>query len=235
MALASHLTPDLLAAIQAFDTCKIANAVERLGLRLKNEGFTRSGLQCRIPGCPPVVGYAVTSRVRSADPPVRGYSCFDLKDWWAEFERYPRPRLAVIEDVDPVPGQGAVLSDVHAEVLRALHCHGLITNGAVRNLPSLERISFPVFSAHVAVSHSYIHMVEHGTPVEIFGLSISPNDLLYADCHGVISIPDSHLPDILRLAADLVDSERRIIDLCRSGRLSQSGLISSGRDRSIPS
>lgn len=217
-------------ALQAFDTCKIANAIEHLGLRLKNEGFTRPGLHCRTGGFPSAVGYAVTSRVRTADPPIRGYSCYDLKEWWAEFGRFPVPRLAVIEDVDLAPGQGAVLSDLHAEVLRALDCRALVTNGAVRNVPSLHRMGFPVFSAHVAVSHAYTHMVEHGVPVEIFGLPVQPRDLLFADCHGVLSIPEPHLDEILRLASELVSAERRIIDLCRSGDFSLSALFRTERN-----
>lgn len=230
MAPVSHLTPAQCEAVQAFDTCKIANAIERLGLRLKNEGFTRPGLQSRVGGFPSVVGYAVTSRVRTADPPMRGYTCHDLKDWWAEFERYPEPRLAIIEDVDSVPGQGAVLSDLHAEVLRALRCRGLVTNGAVRNIGRLDRIGFPVFSAHVAVSHSYIHMLEYGVPVEIFGLPIQPRDLIFADCHGAISIPEKHFDDIVRLAGELVAAERRVIDLCRSDNFTLSALLQTDRN-----
>jgi 4-hydroxy-4-methyl-2-oxoglutarate aldolase len=226
----SHLTAAQCEAIQAFDTCKIANAIERLGLRLKNEGFTLPGLQCRIGGFPSVVGYAVTSRVRSADPPVCGYTCHDLKEWWAEFERYPAPRVAVVEDVDKVPGQGAVLSNLHAEVLRALHCRGLVTNGAVRNIAHLEHTGFPTFSAHVAVSHSYVHMIEYSVPVEIFGLLIRPGDLIFVDCHGAITIPEEHCDQIVRLAAEMVAEEQRVIDLCRSGSFTISALFQAARN-----
>lgn len=211
----------------------MANTIEHLGLRLKNEGFTRPGLQCRTHGCPAVAGYAITSRVRTADPPIRGYSCYDLRDWWALIDRSPEPRVAVIEDIDTGPGQGAVLSNLHAEVLRALRCHGLITNGAVRNVPQLDQIEFPVFSSFVAVSHSYIHMVEHDVPVEILGLPIRPRELIFADCHGVISIPEDHLDDILRLAAELVAAERKVIDLCRSGGFSVSPSALSQIDRKL--
>jgi regulator of RNase E activity RraA len=226
-----HLTPAQREAIQAFDTCKIANAIERLGLRMRNEGFTLPGLQCRISGFPSVVGYAVTSRIRSADPPVHGYTCHDLEEWWAQFERYPAPRVAVVEDADEVPGQGAVLSNVHAEVLRALQCHGLVTNGAVRNIAHLDRMGFPAFSAHVAVSHSYVHMVEYSVPVEIFGLVIKPGDLIFVDQHGAINIPEEHFDEIVRLAAEIVSEEQRVIDVCRSGSFSISALLQAERNR----
>jgi regulator of RNase E activity RraA len=34
-----------------------------------------------------------------------------------------------------------------------------------------------------------MHIVDFGAPVEIFGLPIRSGDLLYADVHGVVSIP----------------------------------------------
>jgi 4-hydroxy-4-methyl-2-oxoglutarate aldolase len=128
----------------------------------------------------------------------------------------PKPRLAVIEDVDEHPGQGAVVSDVHASILRALECDAVITNGSVRNIPALSAMGFPAFACHISVSHAYVHIVQHSCPVEILGLSIKPADLLYADVHGVIALPKAHLADILRIARELAVKERTIIDFCHS-------------------
>ena len=137
------ITENQRTAILRFDTCKVANALERLKLRLRNEGFSRPGLHCVTGGFPTVLGYAVTSRVKTAEPPLRGSIHFDLLDWWTSIASHPGPSIAVIQDVDHHPGQGAVLSNVHAEVLRALNCQSVITNGAVRNLPaSLHGVYF---------------------------------------------------------------------------------------------
>ncbi len=209
-----------LSELIAFDTCKIANAIEVLKLRLHNEGFTRPGLRCVTGGFPAVLGYAVTSKVRCADPPMRGTSHLDLTDWWAKLRERPAPRIAVIEDIDPEPGQGAVLSQMHAEILRSLQCCGVVTNGAVRNIPSLAAMSFPAFSCHVTMSHAYAHMVEYGVAVEILGLRVAPSDLIYADVHGMLSIPVEHVGDILRVAREREQKLIKIIDLCHGGRFS---------------
>jgi regulator of RNase E activity RraA len=203
-------------AILQFDTCKIANAIEKLGIRLRNEGFTSTGLRCVTRGFATILGYAVTSKVKCADPPIKGYSYYDLADWWERILTRPMPRVAVIQDVDKQPGQGAVLSDVHAEVLRALNCHAVVTNGAVRNVPELARIGFPAFASFITMSHAYVHMVEHGTPVEILGLHIAPEDLIYVDVHGVLSVPQDHVDDVIRIATEQKLKEQKIIDLCRS-------------------
>jgi len=203
-------------AILQFDTCKIANAIEKLGVRLRNEGFTTTGLRCVTRGFATILGYAVTSKVKCADPPIKGYSYYDLADWWERILTRPAPRIAVIQDVDVKPGQGAVLSDIHAEVLRALGCQAVVTNGAVRNVPELARTGFPAFAAYITMSHAYVHMVEHGTPVEIQGLTIAPEDLIYVDVHGVLSIPPALVDDIIRIAREQAQKERVIINLCRS-------------------
>lgn len=203
-------------AILQFDTCKIANAIEKLGIRLRNEGFTSNGLRCVTRGFATVLGYAVTSKVKCADPPMKGYSYYDLADWWEVILTRRAPRIAVIQDVDTKPGQGAVLSDVHAEVLRALGCQAVVTNGAVRNVPELARIAFPAFASYITMSHAYVHMVEHGTSVEINGLNIAPEDLIYVDVHGVLSIPAELVDDIILIARENHAKERKIIDLCRS-------------------
>jgi 4-hydroxy-4-methyl-2-oxoglutarate aldolase len=212
-----------------YDTCKIANAIEVLKIRQRNEGFTHAGLRCVTGGFPAILGHAVTSKVKCADPPMKGYSTYDLCDWWEVIATRPSPRIAVIEDIDESPGQGGVLSDVHAEVLRALGCLGVVTNGAVRNIPLLAHLQFPAFCKHVTVSHSYVHLVDYGIPVEILGLTIAPGDLIYADVHGVISIPAELVSDILRVARECADRERTIIDLCRSDSFSFDALRKAAR------
>ena len=210
--------------ILRFDTCKIANALERLKIHLKNEGFTHPGLHCFTGGFPTALGYAVTSRVKTADPPLKGSSHFDPLDWWERIGLHPGPTIAVIQDVDHKPGQGAVLSDVHAAILRALNCHALITNGAVRNLPALDAMQFPSFSQFVTASHAYVHMIDFDAPVDILGLHIKPGNLVYADVHGALVLPVDAIDDLIRVANEQAAQERAIIDLCQGNQFSIANL-----------
>jgi 4-hydroxy-4-methyl-2-oxoglutarate aldolase len=54
------------------DSATVANAVESFGVRLPNTGFTDSRIRCLFPDFPPMVGYAVTARIRTANPPMEG-------------------------------------------------------------------------------------------------------------------------------------------------------------------
>jgi regulator of RNase E activity RraA len=217
---AGALSAGHLDAIRQFDTCTIANAIERFGVRLRNEGYTAPGLRCFTCRFPAIIGYAAPSRVRSADPPITGRAYFERTDWWEAIGNVPVPRIAVIQDVDPDPGIGACVGEVHAAILQAFQCAGAITNGAVRDIPAVAALGFELFARNAAVSHSYVHLVDFGAEVEILGLKIHCGDLLYADCHGVLSIPRDIAPELPAVAAEITAHERRIIDLCRSPEFS---------------
>jgi 4-hydroxy-4-methyl-2-oxoglutarate aldolase len=215
-----ELTQEHLDAIRHFDTCRIANAIETLGIRLRNEGFTRPGLRSFCGHRLSAIGFAVTARLKSSDIPVTGRVYSDRTDWWNHVVSIPGPRIAVLEDVDEKPGRGALIGEVHAEILRALGCAGAATNGSVRDLPAIYAMGFPLFAQSTSISHAYVHMVEYGGPVQLLGLSISPGDLLYADCHGVVSIPRAIAHRLPEIAAQQFEAERKIIDLCRSDQFS---------------
>jgi 4-hydroxy-4-methyl-2-oxoglutarate aldolase len=211
--------------IRQFDTCTIANAIERFKVRLRNEGFTHPGLQCVTGGSPRLLGYAATCRVRSADPPMSGNAYVDRTDWWETIGLLPVPRIAVIQDLDAASIGASTIGEVHAAILKAFHCEGVITNGSVRDIPGVSRMQFPMFASAVSVSHSYMHIVDFGAPVEIFGLRIRSGDLLYADIHGVVSIPLEIAARIPETASEIRAKEQEIIDLCGSPEFSLKKLL----------
>ena len=219
------LPSQVFEAILQFDTCIIANAIEKFGVRLHNEGYTRPGLQCVTGGFPRLLGYAATARIRSSDPPMTGNSYLDRTDWWLGIQSLPAPRIAVIQDLHAESGLGSIVGEVHAAVLKALQCQGVITNGTVRDIPAVARMQFPMFARAAAVSHAYTHIVDYGQPVRIYGLEIRPGDLLFADCHGVVSIPHQIAAQLPEVAARIRIQEQRIIDLCQSPNFSTDRLL----------
>ncbi|HEY2380749.1 MAG TPA: RraA family protein [Terriglobia bacterium] len=214
------LSSEQFEAIQQFDTCTIANAIEHFRVRLRNEGFTRPGLRCMTGGDTRLLGYAATSRIRFSNPSMTGAPYVERTDWWGSVDRLPIPRISVIQDMDPGPGSGAAVGEVHAAILKAFRFSGLITNAAVRDLPAVTRLGFPMFAPFVSVSHSYMHLIDYGEPVDILGLEIRTGDLLYADCHGVVSIPLDLAAEIPAVAAEIRVKDQRIVQVCTSADFS---------------
>jgi regulator of RNase E activity RraA len=147
---------------------------------------------------------------------MSGNAYIDRTDWWETIGLLPAPRIAVFQDLDATASGASTMGEVHAAILKAFQCEGMITNGSVRDIPGVSRMEFPMFASAVSVSHAYMHIVDFGAPVEIFGLPIQAGDLLYADVHGVVSIPLEIAARIPEVASGIRAKERGIIDLCQS-------------------
>jgi len=101
-------------------------------------------------------------------------------------------------------------------ILRALDCVGVVTNGSVRDIPAARAAGFHYFAGSVSVSHGYVHLVEFGEPVSVGGLAVHSGDLLHADMHGVQSVPLGVAAEIPEVAARISARERALIALCNS-------------------
>ena len=210
------LAPEILAALRQFDTCTVSNAIETFNVRLRDEGFTNAAIRCQFPHLPPLVGYAVTLRVRASGPPIDGQPPIERTDWWDQLLALPAPRIVVVQDLTDPPGLGSFIGEVHAHIFKALGCAGILTNGSVHDLPGIAATGLQLFAGSVAVSHSYVHLLDFGRPVVLGGLTIAPGDLLHADLHGVVQVPPAVAAQIPVVAARLREHDRRLIALCQS-------------------
>ena len=221
----SRLPDDLLHSLRGLDACSAANAIEQCDIQLRNEGFTNTRiLHCHYPELPPMLGYAITLRVRSANPPMEGGTYLNRMDWWNGLAETPGPHILVIEDVDREPGLGAFVGHVHSAILKAIGCVGAVTNGAVRELSLVQPLGFQLFSGTVSPSHAYVHVVERDGPVEIAGLRIQTGELLLGDRDGLVRIPSQVAERLPTIAARLRERDREVLKYCSSKDFSLDGL-----------
>jgi len=214
------LAPEQLEALRRLGTCAVSNAIEAFDVRLRTAGFADASIRCIFKDFPPIVGYAATARVRTSLPPMHGHNYLDRTDWWNAILKIPAPRVVVVEDVEKRPGLGSFAGEVHANILSALGCVAVVTNGAVRDLPQVRTTGFQFFAGKVSVSHAYAHIFQFGIPVEIGGLKIEPGDLLHGDEHGVLKIPLEIATSVPAKAQEIQRKEHRIIAMCRSADFS---------------
>jgi len=210
------LSPELLDEFRKLSTCVVASAIETFEVRLRNTGFANSSVRSMFPDFPPLVGFAATARILTADPPMEGHSYYARPDWWQYIRTIPEPRVVVIQDTDSHPGLGAFVGAVHANILLTLGCAGLVTNGAVRDLPAVHGIGFQMFAGNVSVSHGYAHVFDFGSGVELGGLKINPGDLIQGDLHGVQTIPRDIAARVASTAQDILLKRTALIELCHS-------------------
>jgi 4-hydroxy-4-methyl-2-oxoglutarate aldolase len=215
------LAAEQLKALRRLDACTLANAIETFHERLRNEGFVDHSVRAIFPHLQPMVGFAATVRIRGSLPPTAGGIYPDRTDWWDYILSVPAPRVIVAQDCSTRPGVGSLLGAVHTNIVKALDCAGAVTNGAVRDIPAIGSLAFPIFAGSICVSHAYIHIVQIGGEVEIGGLKIKSGDLLHGDMHGVQCIPIDIAARVPAVAARITEEEEEeIIALCRSSGFS---------------
>jgi regulator of RNase E activity RraA len=218
--MADILSKDELAALAAFDTPTICNALEIVAPERRALGFNRRPLLSPLPQVKPVVGYARTIMVRSREPHPRTKAEARTKRlaYYESIAAAPLPSLCVMQDVDgPDAGFGAFWGEVQSNVHKALGCIGVITDGAVRDINVWAK-DFFVLAGAVMPSHAHVDIVDFGNTVSVAGMIVSPNDLIHADRHGAVVIPVDVVRRIPEAATLLAKREKVILDACKSPR-----------------
>jgi regulator of RNase E activity RraA len=207
-----------------FDSCAIANAVDMLRVRLSNEGFTGSGIWCRTKALPPLVGVALTLKVRSAEPSMKPAFYLGLPDWWEKIEDAPFPRVLVVEDTDAHPGRGSLVGPAHACIIKALGFVGVVTTGAIRGSRKFAEIGLHAFSGNVSPAHAFCHVVEMGGPVTVAGARIATGDIIHGDNDGIVSIPADIAGRIPEAARRVVERDLAVCECCNGRSFSREKL-----------
>jgi 4-hydroxy-4-methyl-2-oxoglutarate aldolase len=232
----ASVKPAQLEQFRRLSTCLVASAIETFRVRLPNTGFANSSIKCIFKDQPAMAGYAATARMRSSNPRMearKSYDYYDRTDWWNEILSIPAPRVVVIEDVDTPPGLGAFVGEVHANILLALGCIGIVTNGAVRDLFDIQPTEFQMFAGNVSVSHAYSHIFDFGSTLEVGGLTVRPGDLIHGDCHGVQTVPLEIADKVPAAAREIRQRRQNLVGLRRSAGFTLDKLRQTIRDTAV--
>ncbi len=202
---------DLLALLQKVDTPTVCNAIEVAQGHRGFDRFTKGTMQHSKPGDPPIVGFARTAKIAGRLPPAEDAAVISARrmDYFRSIADGPRPSAAVVEDIDYPDCVAGWWGEVHVAVHKGLGLSGAVTNGVMRDLDVMDE-GFPVLAGSIGVSHGFVHVVEIGSPVNVFGITVSQGELLHADRHGALVIPRDLIPD-LKAAIDTVIANEAIV------------------------
>ncbi len=151
-----------------------------------------------------MVGYAVTLEVDPNNP-----AHMERKDAPQEYRAYlesvPGPKIVVVKDVNSPDIIGTYFGEVNASLHRALGCVGMITDGGIRDVVEMESLGYKALAKRLCVGHAYAWPVRWGHEVEVFGLKVSSGQLLHADRHGFMVIPEEDQARVLE-ATEFMDA-----------------------------
>jgi regulator of RNase E activity RraA len=215
-----HRTSALLRDIACFDTPTICNALDLLRPDRRGVTFTQRSLVWARAEETPMAGIAVTAHVQAAQPAP--WSAAEAATrrvaYWRYLQAAPQPSLLVAEDVSDTVGFGGIWGDVNAAIHVAFGCRGVVTNGAVRDLPLLPA-GFGLLAGRVTPSHGHGHVVGWDVPVHVAGMSVSPGDVVHADAHGAVAFPHDLLSDLPQAAETIRLREAHLLAAARPGVL----------------
>ena len=111
----------------------------------------------------------------------------------------------VVQDLDKPRVIGSFWGEVNANIHKALGCVGTITDGAIRDWDEMCNAGFKALAQRFCVGHAHSWPSTWNCDVEVFGRTIKPGQLIHADKHGFLAIPEEDEEKLLD-AARFMDS-----------------------------
>ena len=178
------------------DTPTVCNAIELAqGERGFNQ-FTRGHYVPMHASAQVAMGYARTAKIAAEYAPQRTVQ--ENQKIRMHYYRYmsqgEKPSICVIEDTDEHP-VGAFWGEVNTTVHKGFGISGTLTNGAIRDFGCCPE-DYQVIGGCVSPSHRFVHVIDTGQPVTVFGMTVQEGDFVHADRNGACIIPKDILPHI---------------------------------------
>ncbi len=211
------MTPSLLDLLKQVDTPTVCNAIEVAQGQRGFNAFTRGTMLCSDPDGGAMVGYACTAKIAALNPSTEAPEVIKARrmEYYRHMANGPRPAVTVVEDLDFPDCIGAYWGEINTTIHKGFGISGALTNGVMRDLGDLPE-GFPVVAGSIGPSHGFVHVREVGTPVTVFDMTVNDGDLIHADRHGALVVPNNVIADLEKAIRKLLDTERLILEPARS-------------------
>jgi regulator of RNase E activity RraA len=203
------LAPGELEFLLSADSPTIANALEPLALRDRAEGYIGGNVVCQFPELGSMVGRALTVSVRDT-PGVSGGGA-GYWELWSALDAMAGPVVIVMADATGSPERIAFAGEIMCTLAKRLGAVGIVTDGALRDIPEARAMGFHYFMRFGVVSHSWFDLVDIGLPVTIDGQLVSTGDLLHGDVNGIVIVPDESLEALPAAVERIRDREAALL------------------------
>lgn len=215
------MTPKLLSLLQKVDTPTVCNAIEVAQGKRGFSNFTRATMMPSDPKNKAIVGFARTARIKALEPSEEevGVLRFRRMAYYKYMANVKEPSIAVVEDLDFPKAVGAYWGEINCTIHKSFGLSGTLTNGVMRDLDDLPS-GYPVIAGSIGPSHAFVRVEEMDVEVNIFGLMVKPNDLVHADKHGALVIPNNIINYLEDAIIKLIDTEKLILNPARKDKMS---------------
>jgi CMP-N-acetylneuraminic acid synthetase/regulator of RNase E activity RraA len=107
----------------------------------------------------------------------------------------------------------AYFGELNANLAIRSGASAAIIGGVTRDTAEVEKLGFPVFSkgSNCKDVRKRATMESYNKTIEVEGIKVSPNDLIFGDNDGIIIIPKMHEDKILKRAFEVIKTESNIL------------------------
>ena len=202
-----------------FDTPTICNALEVIDPAARQSGFTRKPLVSPFANQGSFIGFARTATIRATHPnELSGGAARQQRLDYYEYIATggPNPGLVVIQDLDgPDAGFGCFWGEVQSNVHKGLGSVGVVTDGGVRDIPDWAD-GFSALAGSIVPSHAHVHLAGFGQTVSVAGMVVKSGDIVHADQHGAVVIPEAAVEKVPAAVDLLQRKEAVILDMAKA-------------------
>jgi len=168
--------------------------------------FNLEETQDFMPRMGSMVGYAATVVIEPSNKKhfENETAVIDYRRYIAEQEG---PTIVLVQDLDKPGLYGSYWGEVNANIHKALGCVGTITDGGIRDVDEMCNAGFKCLARRMCVGHAFSTPVRWNCGVEVFGVKVQPGQLIHADKHGFLVIPDEDQEALLEAVKFMDDLE----------------------------
>lgn len=163
-----------------------------------------------------IVGYAITVKDVLSDEKVPPLEALQAIDKASGGEVFVRAVEGGIEKASNV----ALFGGLMALSAKMKGLAGTIVDGGTRDIVECEKLRFPVFSRSIVPSSSVgrTKVVGVNVPILCGGILVNPRDLIVGDDDGVVVIPREKLKQVVELAKEMDENERKVVEELKRGK-----------------
>ena len=107
----------------------------------------------------------------------------------------------------------AYFGELNANLAIRAGASAAIVSGVTRDTTEVKKLGFPVFSkgSNCKDVRKRATMESYNKTIEVEGIKVSPNDLIFGDNDGIIVIPKKHEDKILKRVFEVIKTENNIL------------------------
>ena len=194
-------------------TPAVSDAIDELGLEA---GFIDAGIRPIWPGAR-MVGFAGTMKMILSDEPLDRNIIARLVKFIKVVPKFP---IICVDMNGEMIAAG--LGQSTSRILQGLGFRGGLVDGAVRDIPQVTDLKFPIFARGIVCasirSRMIIDMDSVMQPIKCGERTINPGDLVFGDINGVVIVGSAKIEEVLEKAKEIISTDKWWFEQLEQGR-----------------